>query len=154
PSTAGVGLLLAGACAGGRRKRRRPRRYARLARLAMLSALALTPAVASAQMITKTDHFDVDPGWDGLNNHSNFYGPANVTENYGYNLNRIGGGINPTGEVNYFAETIPTKTLNDPLTFSGTITNDGGGNSWLGFFNSATPNEWRTANSLGLRIYG
>jgi hypothetical protein len=116
--------------------------------------MVLGPALASAQMITKTEHFDTDPGWDGNNNRSTLYGPANVTENYGYNLNRVGGGINPTGEVNYFAQTIPTKTLNDPLTFSGTVQNNGGGNSWLGFFNTATDNAWRTANTLGLRIYG
>jgi hypothetical protein len=148
PSTAAAtAVILAGACAARRRRRR-------VARLAILPALVLAPGVASAQMITKLENFNVDPGWDGHNNRSTFYGPANVTENYGYNFNRIGGGINPTGEVNYFAQTIPTKTLNDSLTFSGTVNNNGGGNSWLGLFNSATPNEWRTANSLSLRIYG
>ena len=114
-------------------------------------------------MVLRTENFNVDPGWDGHNNRSNFFGPAGVNQNFGYGSNRIGGTINPTGsdttvvpsrEAFYFAQTVSNSNFNTMLTATGTLNNNGGGNSWIGFFNSATANEWRSANSLGLRIYG
>ena len=129
------------------------RRTSRIVAPAAVILFAIAPD-GLAQMITATENFSVDPGWDGHNNRSTLFGPATVTQNYGYGANRVGGTINPTGEISYFAQAVSNAGFNTPLTASGTITNNGGGNSWLGFFNSATANEWRSANSLGLRIYG
>ena len=120
----------------------------------MLPLLAGASEHCFGQMIFDTENFNVDPNWDGHNNRSTFFGPATVTESFGYSSNRVGGTINPTGEVSYFAQSVSNSNLNSTLSASGTLNNNGGGNSWIGFFNSATSNEWRTANSLGLRIYG
>ena len=47
------------------------------------------------------------------------------------------------------------KRLNDALSASGTLNVPaGGGHTLIGFFNSGTVNEWRTANTIALRIYG
>jgi hypothetical protein len=120
------------------------------------------PARCMAQMVMKTEHFTTDPHWDDHNAHSQTPAPATVTQNFGYKSTsnagglpgEVGGLINPSGEAAYYAKSITDKTFNDVLSASGTIKLDGGGNTVLGFFNTDTFNEWRSANSLGLRLYG
>lgn len=114
------------------------------------------------QMVTRTETFDADPGWDGRNNRSQTPEPRQVTQNFGYRstsnaggpAGEIGGLITPTGETAYYATVLSDHSYNTPLSASGTLKLDGGGNTLLGFFNADTFNEWRTADSLVLRLYG
>jgi hypothetical protein len=124
--------------------------------------LCLAPIHSHAVMVMKTETFDFDPGWDGRNNRATSPPPATVTQNFGFSNSsnaggpsgEIGGFITPAGEPAYYAQSIPVLSLDQPLTAAGTLKMQGQGNSLLGFFNSSTVNEWRTPNSLALRLYG
>ena len=52
---------------------------------------------AVAQMITRTENFNVDPAWDGRNNRATDPPPQQVTQNFGYKLTSNAGGV--IGEV-------------------------------------------------------
>ena len=115
------------------RRNRRSAAFASLAAAAVAPLVAVLPfahpGMAWGQIITRTENFNVNPSWDGLNNRSTFYGPASVTQSYGYASNRIGGTINPSGEISYFAQTVSNASFDTALTASGTLNNNGGGNS-------------------------
>lgn len=103
----------------------------------------------------KTERFDRDPGWDGRNNRS----PESreIRQDFGYDAARgkVGGRVTPAAEPAFTAKVLPTLTLNDPFRASGTLTVEpGAGNTLVGFFNASTVNEWRTPNSVVLRING
>lgn len=134
-----------------------------------LTASLCTAAAAGAdvrtpgeQMVTRTQTFDANPNWDGRNNRSSTPPPRNVTQNFGYKATanaggapgEVGGLINPAGEAAYYAKPIPARDFEQPLSASGTMKLDGGGHTLLGFFNDDTVNEWRTPNSIVLRLYG
>lgn len=122
-----------------------------------LVALGISPCVRAAQ---RYQHFDQDPGWEGLHNRS--ARPETIRQDFGWNAGtshaggtagEIGGWITPAAEPAYYAKKIPTRTLNDGLTASGTLfVEKGAGHTLVGFFNAATLNEWRTPNSIVLRI--
>ncbi len=114
---------------------------------------------------TKTETFDKDPGWEGVNNRSASTAPkATVKQDFGYSdtqkaggkkAGEIGGHISPAGEVAYYGMVIDPKTFEDKLTASGTLSNaDGEHHLLLGFFNADTVNEWRTPNTISMRING
>ena len=115
---------------------------------------------------TKTENFDNDPGWVGVNFRSAQSGtPRTIRQDFGFSPNthhaggrspgEIGGYVSPAGEAAFYAKSLPELTLDQPLTASGTLSLDKGGtNILLGFFNDKTINEWRTPNSLALRING
>ncbi len=114
-------------------------------------------------MVLKTETFDADPGWDGRYNRATDPEPRQIVQNFGYSstsnaggpAGEIGGFITPAGEPAFYGKVIPDKTFNDPLSVSGTLNVPvGGGHTLIGFFNSDTVNEWRTPNSIALRIYG
>jgi hypothetical protein len=120
---------------------------------------------ASLSGATKTETFDRDPGWEGVNNRSaRNREPQTITQDFGYSATRnaggakageIGGTISQAGEVAYYAMPIDTRTFKDKLTVSGTFAApDGGFHVLFGFFNASTTNEWRTNNTLGLRLQG
>ncbi len=108
--------------------------------------------------------FDTDPGWDGLNNRTTVPAPQVVRQDFGFSrtnhaggvaIGELGGHLTPAAETAYYAKPIPPATLDDRLTASGTLKAIGGQfHVLLGFFNSQTTNEWRTPNSLFLRLYG
>lgn len=100
--------------------------------------------------------FDVDPGWDASNNRPASK-PVTIKQDFGYapSPGRIGGIIQPAGEPAFYAAKIGSFTLRDRLSASGMMTvKPGPGNVLLGFFNSATTNEWRTPNSMVWRVNG
>ncbi|GMW01880.1 MAG: hypothetical protein AMXMBFR84_30160 [Candidatus Hydrogenedentota bacterium] len=108
----------------------------------------------------RSESFDDDPQWDGLNNRSAME-IRPIEQDFGYDpgdANRapsIGGLITPDGVPAYYALPIPIKTLDEPFEASGTLVMEpGGGNHLLGFFNASTMNEWRTPNTLAFRING
>jgi hypothetical protein len=67
----------------------------------------------------------------------------------------VGGQIQPAGETAYYGTAISTLTFDDAFTASGTL-NVGTGevHAQLGFFNADTVNEWRTPNTVTMRILG
>src|SRR5688572_28880998 len=68
--------------------------------------------------LTRTEHFDRDPAWDGKNNRSSDLAPATVTQDFGYSATshaggkagEIGGVISPAGEAAYYAKVIPKQS--------------------------------------------
>jgi hypothetical protein len=118
-----------------------------------------------AAPVTKTESFDRDPGWDGVNNRPADRGdrPVEVRQDFGFSATshaggrpgEIGGHVHAAAEPAWYARVIPQASLEQPLIASGTLAvADGGTNLLLGFFNADTAKEWRTANSLALRING
>jgi hypothetical protein len=116
------------------------------------------------QPLLKTETFDTDPGWDGRNNRATQPESRQIVQNFGFDAStsnaggtagEIGGFITPAGEPAYYGKVIAPKSLNDTLSASGTLNIPaGGGNTLIGFFNADTVNEWRTPNTIVLRIYG
>ncbi len=114
---------------------------------------------------TKTERFDRDPGWDGRNNVNDAIEPREIKQNFGYSPTahaggrpgEIGGRITPAGEPAFYASALKELTLDDELSASGRVSlgpDEAGGNTLLGFFNAESVNEWRTPNSIVLRLYG
>lgn len=138
--------------------------------VAIVGILPIVVSVLSADVPSglkmKTESFDRDPGWVGRNNRSaQTNKPRMVCQDFGFSPNtnhakgnspgEMGGFLSPAGEVAFYGRSIPPKTLNDPLTASGKITmGQGGTHLLLGFFNSDTVHEWRTPNSMAMRLNG
>jgi hypothetical protein len=125
-------------------------------------AVALVSSVDAAE---RTEHFDADPKWEGRNNRPAEPEPRAVQQDFGYSpgtnhaggeAGEIGGLITPTAEPAYYAMRLERKkTFEEPLTASGRLMYPAGaGNVLLGFFNSGTVNEWRTPNSVAIRLNG
>jgi hypothetical protein len=111
----------------------------------------------------REEHFDKDPDWHGHNNRAKTPEPREIRQDFGYsttkNISRtpgeIGGFITPAGEPAYYAKAIPKKTFNDSLSASGKLVCPKGPfHVLLGFFNTSTVNEWRTPNSIAIRLQG
>ena len=77
----------------------------RLALACMISALA--ESTHSQSLLLKAETFDVDPGWDGLNNRATDPSPRQIVQNFGFSVSttnaggsagEIGGFITPAGE--------------------------------------------------------
>ena len=130
---------------------------------ALILLLALSSPAPAGEEI-KTEAFDRDPGWHGINNRSaRELPPIEIRQDFGYSESsraggkrgEIGGFITPAGEAAYYAKIISPVSLNDPLTASGVFSApDGAFNLLLGFFNAGSVNEWRTPNSLAIRLNG
>ncbi len=135
-------------------------------------ALAAVPGglglPAQGQDTLRRESFDRDPGWEAHNNRPTQPARA-VRQDFGFSTTshaggergEIGGFITPAAEPAWYAARIREVTLNDRLTASGRVTiasggnlDDGAGNTLLGFFQARTLNEWRTPNTLALRLNG
>lgn len=122
----------------------------------------LLALICSVTAITELRHetFDKDPEWDGQNNRSakpliihQDFGWSPDTSHAGGTRGEVGGSINPAAEPAYYAKRFATRTFNDVLSASGTIrVEPGAGHTLVGFFDSRTLNEWRTPNTIALRI--
>src|SRR5262249_62002242 len=67
----------------------------------------------------------------------------------------MGGLLTPAAEPAYYARVIPNKTFADRLSASGVLACGAGRvHALVGFFNAGTLNEWRTPNTIALRIQG
>jgi hypothetical protein len=109
------------------------------------------------------ERFDRDPGWDGHNNRAASPAVRAIRQDFGYSRTthaggrpgEIGGFLSPAAESAYYAKVIPAATLDDELTASGTLAMDGRPtHALIGFFNARTLNEWRTPNTIALRVSG
>lgn len=126
----------------------------------LLIALGVPNVAAAAE---RTEHFDKDPGWHGHNNRATSPEPRTIRQDFGYSrtghaggaAGELGGFITPAAEPAYYAKEIPTRAFNDSLSASGKLFCAGREfHVLLGFFNAGTVNEWRTPNSITLRLYG
>ena len=124
-------------------------------------ASCLAALLSSAE--DRGERFDRDPGWDGHNNHAASPEPRVIKQDFGYSrtahaggtTGEIGGFLCPAAEPAYYAKVIPAATLDDELTASGTLAMEGSPtHALVGFFNAGTLNEWRTPNSIALRVSG
>jgi hypothetical protein len=115
--------------------------------------------------LQKTESFDRDPGWVGVNNRSaRQREPVRIRQDFGYSpasahagggRGEIGGFVTPAGEAAFYGKPIDRADLKQPLSASGTmLIAPGGTHLLLGFFNSSTVNEWRTPNTVAIRING
>jgi hypothetical protein len=111
----------------------------------------------------RVEHFDEDPHWDSLNNRAATPKPRTIRQDFGYSktnhaggeVGEMGGFLSPAAEPAYYAKKISTRTFDDPLTASGTLACTGRPfHTLLGLFNADTLNEWRTPNTIALRIAG
>lgn len=111
----------------------------------------------------RTQRFDTDPGWESRNNRALQPAPRPVRQDFGYRRTNhaggspgeIGGFFMPSAEAAYYARRMPALDFRQPLRVSGKLACTGRQFHLLvGFFNSRTVNEWRTPNSIFLRLYG
>jgi hypothetical protein len=123
-------------------------------------------AETTAGMTMKTESFDRDPGWQGINNRAaRMREPKQVRQDFGFSAatqhaggtspGEMGGFISPDGQVAFYGKAIEPVTFARPLKASGTMTlGPGGTHLLLGFFNCDTVNEWRTPNTIAMRLNG
>jgi hypothetical protein len=132
--------------------------------LALLCAGAVLAAPGEQ---IRTERFDRDPGWEGHNNRSQVPAPRQVRQEFGYSRTahagrapgEVGGFISPAALPAYYAKKIRTLSFDVPFAASGRLAvaagdEKGVGNALFGFFNSKTLNEWRTPNTVAIRING
>jgi hypothetical protein len=138
----------------------RARHVLLLASCFLLTCFSLSHEQPESSLARKTEHFDSDPNWHGHNNRLRTkVSPVKVRQDFGYApanpTGRIGGLATPAAEPAYYAKPIPTLTFDDALSASGTLyVPKGPGNTVVGFFNHRTINEWRTPNTIALRVNG
>lgn len=126
-------------------------------------AIVFATIAATSSADERIERFDKDPEWDGRNHRSTHHEPRNIRQDFGFSrtghasggVGEIGGFITPTAEPAYYARSIPAKTFDDKLSASGLLAVTGRQSHVLiGFFNSKTAKEWRTPNSIALRVSG
>ena len=137
-------------------------RFARV--LGGMMFVALAASTHGQPWLLKNEAFDADPGWDGRNNRATDPAPRTIVQNFGFSSStsnaggpagEIGGFITPAGEPAFYGKIVTPASFDDSLTASGILNVPaGGGHTLIGFFNSNTVNEWRTPNTIALRIYG
>ena len=134
------------------------------ARSVILVGLILLLVSASVGAGERTQRFDKDPGWEGRNHHSDAFPARTIRQDFGFSPTRhagglapgeMGGVLTPAAEPAYYARRMSRKTFDDRLTASGILAcGDGGIHALIGFFKAGTLNEWRTPNTIALRIQG
>jgi len=111
----------------------------------------------------RLERFDRDPGWHGQNNRPRVPTLRTIRQDFGYSRTNhagdapgeMGGYITAAAEPAYYAKKLPNKTLQDTLSASGTLVCAGQRfHILIGFFNANTLNEWRTPNTLAIRLLG
>jgi hypothetical protein len=124
----------------------------------LTALLLIAPALAKE----RTERFDKDPGWDGQNNRSEIE-KRTIKQDFGYSptthaggaMGEVGGHITPAAEPAWYAKKIEPRTFNDVLSASGKLRCRGPAfHVLITFFNSDTTKEWRTANSVAIRLLG
>ena len=125
--------------------------------------LAILSSQTSSQAAERTEPFDIDPLWDGHNNRTAAQQTRKVRQDFGYSMTshfggppgEFGGFITAAAEPAYYAKQIAQRSLGDFLTASGKVMClDKRFHVLVGFFNTNTINEWRTPNSIALRLQG
>jgi hypothetical protein len=108
-------------------------------------------------------NFDLDPGWEGINNRPDPEVSRTVVQDFGYSPTshcvaspgEIGGTITPAARPASYGLKIGPSSFRSTLSASGVLRCEGGKfHVLLGFYNSKTRNEWRTPNTLVIRLQG
>jgi hypothetical protein len=137
-----------------------------LSRIRRLIAIALTANVMAIFSLgqtptERTERFDADPKWEARNNRS--VTPRKIRQDFGYSATahaggqrgEMGGFITAAAEPAYYAKKIAPTTFSNRLAASGTISCTGESfHVLVGFFNAGTLNEWRTPNTIAIRLSG
>jgi hypothetical protein len=136
-----------------------------IAQMRVLVSIAIASFLAGlARGGERTQNFDSDLRWEGINNRTSGKKAKNITQDFGFsasnfagrNCGEIGGLVTRASEPAYYAAKIAAKTLNDPLTASGTFAltqSSGGSGMFFGFFRAAQPGaSGRPLSSLGLDL--
>lgn len=119
-----------------------------------------TTAVTAGDRVA---HFDYDPQWEGRNNRATTPAPRTVRQDFGYAATshlgaapgEIGGFITAASEPAFYGKPLKGKSFDAPFTASGRLICKGRQfHTLLGLFNSGTINEWRTPNSIAIRLQG
>ena len=117
----------------------------------------------SSPAAERTEHFDKDPSWDSVNNRALTPAKRTIRQDFGFSktdhaggkVGEIGGFITAAAEPAYYAKKIDSKTFDDALSASGRLLCQGKQfHVLVGFFNANTVNEWRTPNSIAIRLLG
>jgi hypothetical protein len=121
---------------------------------------------ASQGLKLKTEAFDRDPDWVGVNNRiARSQKPRTIRQDFGFSPStrnaggkspgEIGGFVTPSGEAASYGKPIPVVTFQQPISASGILSvSEGGTNLLLGFYNAETASDWRTPNTIAIRING
>jgi hypothetical protein len=125
--------------------------------------LAMRPArAADPAPYLKHVSFDRDPHWEGWNNHVTPAKLPTVVQDFGFSLTHfatanpgeLGGVVTRASEPAFYAVNIGNKTLDEPLSASGTLAleeSSAGGGMFFGFFNARQPGaSGRPVGSLGI----
>jgi hypothetical protein len=128
-----------------------------------LAGTQATTLTGTQETTERVERFDKDPGWDGRNNRVRKTEFRTIRQDFGYSrthhaggaVGEIGGWITPAAEPAYYAKKIPARTFEDTLTASGTLAcTSRKFHVLVGFFNNRTLKEWRTPNSIAIRLQG
>src|SRR6266581_3123627 len=126
-------------------------------------------SISKAARIRKLAHSHrtlTQAGFEGLsfNNWQEWLDSIQIVQNFGFSgsstnaggpAGEIGGFITPAGEPAFYGKVITPTSFSNSLSGSGILNvPQGGGHTLIGFFNADTVNEWRTPNTIALRIYG
>jgi hypothetical protein len=138
--------------------------------VALIGAGSATTAAAPPAKVSrpgvKTEHFDRDPGWEGLNSRLMPKVLPTYMQDFGYSKTNfagqekgeMGGRVCRAPTPAYYAAEITPRTLNDKRSASGTFAiNATAGNTavFFGWFNAQQPGgSGRPINSFGLNIGG
>lgn len=135
---------------------------------ALLVAVAACTVAADdpPKTVQKSETFDKDPGWEGLNNRIVPKKVPTVRQDFGYSATNfagktqgeLGGFVTRASEPAFYADKISPKTLDDKFSASGTFaltkTTPGGG-VFFGFFRAEQPGGGgRPVSSFGLDLDG
>jgi hypothetical protein len=132
----------------------------RLTRIVAAFVCCLATPIAAKERV---ERFDREPGWEGRNNRAEVPKPRPVRQDFGYSrtahnggqAGEIGGLITAAAEAAYYAKRLQPKTFADQLTASGRLVCKGRQfHVLVGFFNADTVNEWRTPNTVAIRLLG
>ena len=138
--------------------------------LVLLGAFGSNPRIVSAEnqtkTVLKTEHFDRDPDWDGVNNRVKVEQPNPVIQDFGYSSGNHAGG-KAAGEIGgriqrsttsafYGMRLEKPKTLDSRLRCSGSFAatqSAGMSGLYFGWFNTKTPGS-RPYNWMGMSLNG
>jgi hypothetical protein len=124
----------------------------------------LVPAAPLVQAAReRLQNFDGDPAWEGINNRPDANVSRKVVQDFGFSPTthcvispgEIGGTMTPAAAPASYGLRLSSSSFNTHLTASGVLRCQGGKfHVLLGFYNSKTRNEWRTPNTIAIRIQG
>ena len=127
----------------------------------------LLASTATAAERERTEHFDADPNWEGVNNRATAPQKRTVRQDFGYGRTahaggkpgEVGGTFWRSGKYAYCADRVGPLSLDDRLEASGKVVLVSGApdaDMFLGWFNSANKDEppVEAGHFLGVHVGG